>query len=136
MQTFKEYSKHLETHKEQGLYKCTWSTCGKKFLTSKGLREHYEKHQTKSQCEICGIFSSKRALLKHKRTYHAIRGHTLVDTRNHHIADQSLLGKQDHSGNEYFSKHFNITTVILQMLKSMSVHIPIVMRSSRAKANI
>ncbi|EJD73304.1 hypothetical protein LOAG_19206, partial [Loa loa] len=73
METYMEYLKHLETHKEQGLYNCTWPTCGKKFLTSKGLREHYVKHQTKFPCEICGcLLSSKHALQRHEKQHRGI----------------------------------------------------------------
>ncbi|EFO17894.1 hypothetical protein LOAG_10604, partial [Loa loa] len=74
IQMGKEYSKHLETHKEQGLYKCTWSTCGKKWRTLKSLRQHYEKHQSKLLCEICGsFFSYKKGLRRHKKQCHGVR---------------------------------------------------------------
>uniref|UniRef100_A0A1I7VC19 C2H2-type domain-containing protein n=1 Tax=Loa loa TaxID=7209 RepID=A0A1I7VC19_LOALO len=74
IQTKEEYSKHLQAHKEQGLYECTWPTCGKKCRTPKLLREHYEKHQPKLQCEICGFFfSCKNGLRKHKKQCHGVR---------------------------------------------------------------
>uniref|UniRef100_A0A1I7V6U5 C2H2-type domain-containing protein n=2 Tax=Loa loa TaxID=7209 RepID=A0A1I7V6U5_LOALO len=70
----KEYSKHLETHKEQGLYECTWPTCGKKCRTATALRQHYEKHQPKLLCEICGSFLSyKKGLGEHKKQHHGVR---------------------------------------------------------------
>ncbi|EJD73605.1 zinc finger protein [Loa loa] len=119
--TNKEYLKHLETHKEQGLYKCTWSTCGRKWRTLKLLRQHYEKHQPKLQCEICGsFFSYKNGLENHKKQRHGVRGrvernphlgHTLVDMRNHRIVGQASLGQQDDWGNEYFSENFTSTTI-------------------------
>ncbi|EJD73675.1 zinc finger protein [Loa loa] len=129
--THKEYLKHYGTHKEEGLYKCTWSTCGRKFHTSKGLQQHYEKHQPKLLCEICGSFLSfKKGLGEHKKRCHGVRGrvernphlgHTLVDIRNHRIAGQASLGQQDDSGNEYFSENF--TDVISEsVIKELICH--------------
>ncbi|EFO27813.1 hypothetical protein LOAG_00679 [Loa loa] len=103
MEMRKEYLKHLETHKKQGLYKCTWPTCGKKFPTSKGLREHYEKHQTKPQCEICGKFySSMRSLRFHKRTYHAIMG---VEKYECPHADCNAITRNKAEYDKHFQRH-------------------------------
>uniref|UniRef100_A0A1I7VFI5 C2H2-type domain-containing protein n=2 Tax=Loa loa TaxID=7209 RepID=A0A1I7VFI5_LOALO len=116
--THKEYLKHLEMHKEHGLYKCALSTCGKKYRTAMALRQHYEKHQPQLLCEICGsFFSYKRTLRKHKKRCHGVRDpgegnpqleHILADTRKHHTAGQSSASQLDRSNDEYPSEKFNI----------------------------
>ncbi|EJD73674.1 hypothetical protein LOAG_18914 [Loa loa] len=69
VQTRKEYSKHLEMHKE---YNFTCPECGKKFYSLKRFREHKEVHQPKSQCETCNSsFSYKTGLRRHQRQFHS-----------------------------------------------------------------
>uniref|UniRef100_A0A1I7W2V8 Uncharacterized protein n=1 Tax=Loa loa TaxID=7209 RepID=A0A1I7W2V8_LOALO len=43
-------------------------------------------------------------------------GHTLADTRNHHIADQSSVGQQDHSSDDYLPENFNIGSPDINIL--------------------
>ncbi|EFO14076.1 hypothetical protein LOAG_14448, partial [Loa loa] len=103
METYMEYLKHLETHKEQGLYKCTWPTCGKKFPSTKRLQEHYEKHQTKLLCEICGKFySCMQSLRLHKRTYHAIRDVKKYECP-HPDCNAIIQGKSEYE--KHFQRH-------------------------------
>ncbi|EJD73542.1 zinc finger protein, partial [Loa loa] len=71
--TTKEYSEHLKTHREQDLYKCTCSKCGRKFRYPAELRDHYERNQ-RQLCENCGRFiSGKSNLQRHKQRFHGVR---------------------------------------------------------------
>uniref|UniRef100_A0A1I7V6U2 Zinc finger protein n=1 Tax=Loa loa TaxID=7209 RepID=A0A1I7V6U2_LOALO len=113
IQTGQEYSKHLETHKEHGLYKCTWSTCGKKWRTLKLLRQHYEKHQPKLQCEICGsFFSYKRALGEHKKQYHEVRVGQKYKCR---YCNATMQTKEEYSEHLETQKEYNCTWLGCEM---------------------
>ncbi|EFO13233.1 hypothetical protein LOAG_15296 [Loa loa] len=64
MQTDKEYSKHLETHKK---YNCTWPKCKKAYLRICDLQRHYKTHQFKYQCGCGNLFSRRDTLRIHQR---------------------------------------------------------------------
>ncbi|EJD73572.1 zinc finger protein, partial [Loa loa] len=78
VQTRKEYSKHLEMHKE---YDITCPECGRTFHSLGRFREHKEVHQPKPQCGICNrSFSYTTGLRRHQRQFHRdVKRHKCLD---------------------------------------------------------
>uniref|UniRef100_A0A1I7VBV4 C2H2-type domain-containing protein n=1 Tax=Loa loa TaxID=7209 RepID=A0A1I7VBV4_LOALO len=85
------------------MYECPHPDCNATMRGKREYDEHFKTHPKPFR------YQCKHPIVEKSQTEDNPQlGHTLADTRNHHIAGQSSVGQQDRSSNEYPLEKFNI----------------------------